>query len=106
MAKGIKICKVCGNEYEACHTLRPNMNNEFRWQDVACCPEHGAEYLRRVLKARGKLTEPKPVAAEPVAAEPVPAPIQEPKEEPAKKPVRRTRKKKKTEDEAAAYPTV
>ena len=57
MAIGIKTCKVCGAEYEACHTLRPNLNNEFRWQDVACCPEHGAEYLRRILISRGELRE-------------------------------------------------
>ena len=101
MAKGIKICKVCGKEYEACHTLRPNLNNEFRWQEVACCPEHGAEYLKKVLAARGKLSEPKQNAATPV---PVPAPA--PKEEPVQKPVKRTRRKKKTEEEAAAYPTV
>ena len=56
MAIGTKVCKVCGKEYEACRTLRPNLNNEFRWQDVACSPEHGAEYLRRVLVARGKAT--------------------------------------------------
>lgn len=53
MAIGTKICKVCGKEYEACHTLRPNLNNEFRWQDVACCEEHGQEYLRMVMAARG-----------------------------------------------------
>lgn len=57
MAKGIKVCKICGREYEACHTLRPNLDNEFRWNDVCCCPEHGAEYLRRVLIARGQLQE-------------------------------------------------
>ena len=57
MAKGIKICRVCGKEYEACHTLRPNLNSEFRWQDVACCPEHGTEYLRQVMIARGQLQE-------------------------------------------------
>ena len=53
MAIGTKVCKVCGKEYEACRTLRPNLDNEFRWNEVACCPEHGAEYLRRVLAARG-----------------------------------------------------
>ena len=54
MAIGTKICKVCGKEYEACHTLRPNLNNEFRWQDVACCEAHGQEYLARVLASRGQ----------------------------------------------------
>ena len=66
MAIGIKVCKVCGREYEACHTLRPNLNSEFRWQDVACCPEHGAEYLRRIMESRGEIP-----AAEP-QAEPAP----------------------------------
>ena len=62
MAIGTKICKVCGKEYEACHTLRPNMNSEFRWQDVACCPEHGQEYLRQIMASRGLAPkeEPKP----------------------------------------------
>ena len=84
MAIGIKVCKVCGKEYEACHTLRPNMNNEFRWQDVACSPEHGAEYLRRILESRGMQK------AEPAEAT---------KEEPAQK--KRVRKKKNSEQDAA-----
>ena len=92
MAKGIKICKVCGKEYEACHTLRPNLNNEFRYQDVACCPEHGAEYLRRVLIARGQpgdqKTEETAAAREGNAAD--------------ARPVKRTRKKKQTEGGDAA----
>lgn len=54
MAKGIKVCKVCGKEYEACHTLRPNLDSEFRWQDVACCTEHGAAYLAQILESRGE----------------------------------------------------
>ena len=66
MAKGIKVCKVCGREYESCHTLRPNLNSSFRWQDVACCEEHGAEYLRQVMIARGEL---KPDAPEVQRAE-------------------------------------
>jgi hypothetical protein len=61
MALGIKVCKVCGREYEACHTLRPNLNSEFRWQDVACCPEHGAEYLRQIMISRGEIVEEHPV---------------------------------------------
>ena len=60
MAIGIKVCKVCGREYEACHTLRQNLNSEFRWQDVACCPEHGAEYLRRIMISRGELPQDEP----------------------------------------------
>ena len=92
MAKGIKICKVCGREYEACHTLRPNLNNEFRWQEVACSPEHGAEYLRQVLIARGQASDQKTEEAA------------EPREETAaaERPVKKARKKKQAEDEDAA----
>lgn len=82
MAIGKKICRVCGKEYESCHTLRPNLNSEFRWQDVACCPEHGQEYLRMVMSARGKLN------AESVQED---VPVQE--EKPV--PVKRTRQKRK-----------
>ena len=62
MAIGKKICRVCGKEYESCHTLRPNLNNEFRWQDVACCEAHGQEYLRQIMESRGLMPkeEPKP----------------------------------------------
>lgn len=67
MAIGIKVCKVCGKQYEACHTLRPHANNEFRWQDVACCEQHGAEYLRQVMISRGQLPA-DPEQAEPTAA--------------------------------------
>lgn len=52
MVKAKKICKVCGKEYEACHTLAFN-EDVFRWQDVACSEECGATYLARVLEARG-----------------------------------------------------
>lgn len=54
-----KICRVCGKEYEACKTPRPT-DNTFRWQDVACSKECGAEYLRSVMIARGLITEEKP----------------------------------------------
>ena len=50
MAKGIRICKVCGKEYEYCKTFAPA--DKFRWQDVACSPECGAEYFARVDAAR------------------------------------------------------
>ena len=42
---------MCGDKYEACHTTA--VKNTFRWQEVACSPECGAEYLRRVQQARG-----------------------------------------------------
>lgn len=55
MAKATKICKVCGSEYEYCHTVR-RVPGVFRWQDVACCPEHGGIYLARIAASR--TTEP------------------------------------------------
>ena len=50
MPQGTRICKVCGKEYPYCKTLRDG--NIFRWQDVACSPEHGSEYFAQVLAAR------------------------------------------------------
>ena len=50
MAKGTRKCKVCGTEYEYCRTVRNG--DAFRYQDVACCPEHGSIYLARVLESR------------------------------------------------------
>lgn len=50
MAKAIRICKVCGKEYEYCKTFAPA--NKFRWQDVACSPECGSKYFAEVEAAR------------------------------------------------------
>lgn len=52
--KGIRKCKVCGKEYEYCHTFRPTT---FRWQDVACCLEHGNEYFAQIAASRGETFE-------------------------------------------------
>ena len=52
MAQGTKICKVCGAEYPYCRTERPI--DRFYWQDVACCPEHGAIYFEIGARARGE----------------------------------------------------
>lgn len=52
MPKAIKKCKVCGKDYEACRTFRSD--GVFRWQDVACCREHGLQYLDKVLAERAK----------------------------------------------------
>lgn len=51
MATATRVCKVCGEQYEYCHTNR-TVTGIFRWQDVACCPEHGSVYLDRILKSR------------------------------------------------------
>lgn len=52
MVQATKICKVCGKEYPYCKNW--NSNDIFRWQDVACCEEHGKEYFAQVMKARGE----------------------------------------------------
>lgn len=51
MANGTKICRICGKEYPACTTnrLTPGV---FRWKDVACTPECGQEYFRRIMESR------------------------------------------------------
>lgn len=54
MAKATRICGICGKEYPYCKTFR---QVKFRWQDVACCPEHGYEYFRRVMESRDEATE-------------------------------------------------
>ena len=52
MAQGTRICKVCGKEYPYCKTFTPA--DVFRWQDVACCAEHGAEYFAQIEASRNK----------------------------------------------------
>lgn len=51
MPTATRICKVCGKEYEYCHTLR-RIEGVFRYQDVACCPEHGSIYLAEIEVSR------------------------------------------------------
>ena len=51
MTTATKICKVCDAEYEYCHTLY-RVEGVFRWQDVACCAEHGSIYLSRIQASR------------------------------------------------------
>lgn len=51
MADKKKVCRVCGKAYTACRTWNSD-SSVFRWQDVACSPDCGEEYLRRVLAAR------------------------------------------------------
>lgn len=56
MTNQTKICRVCGKEYEACHSVRTGAK-VFNWREFACSPECGAKYLRMVESARRK-TEP------------------------------------------------
>lgn len=51
MGNGTKVCKVCGKEYKAC-TPAYTTGDMYRWQDVACCQEHGAEYFRLIAESR------------------------------------------------------
>lgn len=50
MATAMKKCKVCGKDYPYCKTVVKA--GVFRYQDVACCPEHGSIYLARVQASR------------------------------------------------------
>lgn len=52
MAKATRICRVCGKEYEYCHTIR-KIDDIFRYQDVACSPECGAIYFAKIDESRG-----------------------------------------------------
>lgn len=53
--QGTRVCKVCGKEYPYCQkVIRTEM---FRWQDVACCPEHAETYLQQILESRGESKE-------------------------------------------------
>lgn len=51
MATAIMKCRVCGKEYEACHTLK-RVAGVFRWQEVACSPECGSTYLAQIEASR------------------------------------------------------
>ena len=50
MTTRTRKCKVCGTDYPYCKTA--NRAGTYRWQDVACCPEHGSIYLAQVVAAR------------------------------------------------------
>lgn len=49
MPTGTRKCKICGCEYPYCKTIT---KNRFRYQDVACSPEHAAEYFRKIELSR------------------------------------------------------
>ena len=62
MAGFKRICRVCGAEYEACRTRwKPGDGN--RWQDVACSPEHGAQYFAAIFASRKDKVKQEPVVA-------------------------------------------
>lgn len=49
---GVRICKVCGMEYPYCKTEA--LKSTFRYQDVACCPEHAQIYFASIAESRKK----------------------------------------------------
>lgn len=49
--KATKICRICGKEYPACQSIRRG-DGIFHYREVACSPECGKEYLRRVIDDR------------------------------------------------------
>lgn len=66
MATGTRFCRVCGMEYKYCKTNR--REGIFRWQDVACSPEHGAIYFARIEASRAMPAKnEKPVNVEPAS---------------------------------------
>lgn len=56
MAKVKRKCKTCGKEYTVCTTAL-NSHDRFAYEKVACSPECGAEFFRRVMEARGELPQ-------------------------------------------------
>lgn len=59
---GILKCRICGKEYEACRSAK-RVVGVFHWQSVACCAEHGAEYLALIRASRAETA----VAEEPAS---------------------------------------
>lgn len=55
MSSAIKVCRVCGKEYESCRSANRKAG-VFRWQEVACSPECGAIYLDRINESRNIAT--------------------------------------------------
>lgn len=93
MRNATKICRICGKEYPACKAAFDTTLN--RWQDVACCVEHGAEYFARIAESRGSA----PVAVEEAAADAAIetkeiAPVEESADESDEAPVSKRRKKR------------
>lgn len=56
----MKICRVCGKQYRACRNSARTGVNVFRWQEVACSPECGEKYLKKVLEDRAPSKTNKP----------------------------------------------
>ena len=57
MAKNTAPCRVCGKEFVPCGKSSAEIG-AFNYREVACSPECGQEYLRRVLAARSPKVTP------------------------------------------------
>lgn len=51
MAKRTVACRVCGKQFVPCNKTSASLG-AFNYHSIACSPECGAEYLRRVQEAR------------------------------------------------------
>lgn len=51
MAKRTVSCRVCGKLFVPCNKSSASLG-AFNYRSIACSPECGAEYLRRVQEAR------------------------------------------------------
>ena len=53
MAKRTIACRVCGKQFVPCNKSSASLG-AFTYHSIACSPECGAEYLRRVQAARNQ----------------------------------------------------
>ena len=53
MPKHMKTCRVCGNQYSSCKSVRTG-SPVFNWREVACSPECGEIYLESIRESRSK----------------------------------------------------
>lgn len=76
MISAIRKCRVCGKEHEVCRSAK-KVPGVFHWQEVACSPECGEEYLKRIIASRSgesattTKSKRKKAAVEPVASAPI-----------------------------------
>lgn len=54
MNKKTVACRVCGKQFVPCNKLSSSLG-AFNYHSVACSPECGEEYFRRVLESRNEV---------------------------------------------------
>lgn len=94
MPNFLKTCKVCGKQYETCRTLKPILGRD-RWQDVACCPEHGAQWFAAIYASRAGETT---AADEAAAAQETPTEVVEAAEDNGETEVKAKQPRRKKND--------